>query len=419
MNTSLKTIIISVVVGLTSGAAATVLIFGAVIACVIAYPRDVEHLLHLSEAGNSITTQIADSATEDQVVSVVDTVKPAVVSIVATGDVPVYEEYSEPSQIDPNNPFGGMMDPFGGMMNLPQYKQNGTQKQEVSSGSGFFVTGDGYVITNKHVVDQDNVDYTVITNDGTKYDAKVVAKDPSNDIAIMKVDKADGASDFPYLNFGDSSQIKVGQTAIAIGNALGEFSNSVSVGVVSGLARSIQAGDGNGQSEQLQGVIQTDAAINFGNSGGPLLNISGQVIGVDVAMAQGTQNVAFALPANLVKAVVDQVKTTGKITRPFLGVRYTMIDDTVKTKNNLSVDYGALVRSGKTNSDLAVVPGSPADKAGIVENDIILEIDGQKIDADHDLASLITQHNVGDTVTLHILDKGNEKDVSVTLEAKQ
>jgi serine protease Do len=188
------------------------------------------------------------------------------------------------------------------------------------------------------------------------------------------------------------------------------------VGVVSGLARSITAGSSSGSTEVLDHVIQTDAAINPGNSGGPLLDLSGKVIGVNVAIAQGSQNIGFALPINSVKGAIESVKSTGKIVRPYLGLRYAVINADMKEKNNLTVDYGVLVKAGANTNELAVVPGSPADKAGIVENDIILEIDGVKLDDKINLASLIRGKSVGQVINLKILHRGEEKNVSVTLE---
>jgi S1-C subfamily serine protease len=181
---------------------------------------------------------------------------------------------------------------------------------------------------------------------------------------------------------------------VAIGNALGEFRNTVSVGVISGLARSITAGNGSGSTEVLDHVIQTDAAINPGNSGGPLLDLSGQVVGVNVAVAQGSQNIGFALPINTVKGAIESVKSTGKIVRPYLGLRYVAVTSELKEKNNLTVDYGVLVKSGATVSELSVIPGSPADKAGIIRG-----------------------KTVGQIIKLKILHKGQEKTVKVTLEA--
>ncbi len=348
---------------------------------------------------------------------VVDTVKkanPAVVSIIISKNVPKYEAYVDPNQQGQDqNPFGDLFPNF--FFNVPQYqyKQNGTEKKEIGGGSGFFVTSDGLIVTNKHVVEQKDVEYTVFTNDGKKHPAKVVALDPVLDIALIKID----GSGYPFLSLGNSDALEVGQSVIAIGNALGEFKNTVSVGVVSGLSRSITAGDTFGNTETLDHVIQTDAAINPGNSGGPLLDLSGNVIGVNVAIAQGSQNIGFALPINSVKSAIESVKTTGKIIRPFLGIRYMTVNSEVKDANNLSVDYGVIVKAGKNPNDLAVIPGSPADKAGIVENDIILEVDGVKLDENNTLASIIRQKNVGQTINLKILHKGTEKIVKVTLEA--
>ena len=354
---------------------------------------------------------------ESFVIDAVKKTNPAVVSIVLTKDVPKYETYYEEQ-----SPFGDFKDFFGNDMfpnfffQVPRQRQNGTEKKEVGSGSGFFVSADGLIVTNRHVVEQKDVEYTVFTNDGKKHPAKVIARDSVLDIAMVKVDPPAGGGSFPKLDLGNSDNLQVGQTVIAIGNALGEFRNTVSVGVVSGLARTITASTGLGRSEVLDKVIQTDAAINPGNSGGPLLDLRGRVIGVNVAVAQGSENIGFALPINSVKTAIDSVKSSGKIVRSYLGVRYVAITPELKEKNNLTVDYGVLVQRGEGADELAVIPGGPADKAGIVENDIILEIDGQKIDKDKSLALIIREKKVGDTVTLKILSKGSEKTAQVKLD---
>ena len=208
---------------------------------------------------------------ESFVVDAVKKTNPAVVSIIITKNVPKYEVYTDPNQ-QQQNPFGDLFPGLNFNFNVPQYRQNGTQNQEIGGGSGFFVSSDGLIVTNKHVVDQTDVEYTVFTNDGKKHVATVVARDPVLDIALIKID----GSGFPYLSLGDSDSLQVGQSVIAIGNALGEYRNTVSVGVVSGLARSVTAGDESGNTEVLDHVIQTDAAINPGNSGGPLLDLSGK-----------------------------------------------------------------------------------------------------------------------------------------------
>lgn len=366
----------------------------------------------MNEEG-SVTERILEKETifsqERFVIDAVKKSNPAVVSIIITKEVPTYETYIDPNQ--PANPFGDLFPGFN--FSVPQYRQKGTEKKEVGGGSGFFVSSDGLIVSNKHVVSQKDVEYTVYTNDGKKHAAKVIARDPVLDIALLKVE----GKNFPSLSLGDSDRLEVGQNVIAIGNALAEFRNTVSVGVISGLARSVVAGDSSGGSELLDHVIQTDAAINPGNSGGPLLDLSGKVIGVNVAIVQGSQNIGFALPVNSIKGAIESVKATGKIFRPYLGIRYVAINAEIKEKNNLSVDYGILVKAGANPSDLAVIPGSPADKAGIIENDIILEIDGVKLDNKTNVASLIRQKSIGQKINLKIIHKGEEKNVSVTLEA--
>lgn len=404
-----KSIFTSIISGIIAGGATALIIVGIFLAILFIKPEWFTGLFAQDNLTptTSVTDQVANDQSaaalsqEQQIIETVKKVKPAVVSIVITKDVPILEEYYED--------FGGQF-----FIPMPQYRQNGTQEQEVGGGSGFIVSADGYVITNKHVIDDLDASYTVFTNDGTKYEAEIIARDPLNDVAVLKIQ----AENLPYLEFGDSDQLQVGQTAIAIGNALSEFSNSVSVGIVSGLARTIEAGNGYGQSEQLENVIQTDAAINPGNSGGPLLNLQGQVIGVNVAVAYGSENIGFALPGNLAKTVVESVKTNGKIVRPYLGVRYVEITSELKEANSLAVDYGALVARGETLNDLAVIPGSPADKAGLRENDIILEIDGQKLNEERSLASIIGNKNVGDVVKLRVLRQGEEQDIEVVLEER-
>jgi len=362
-----------------------------------------------------VVEKYVPQTTEEQII--VDIVKKsqgAVVSVVATKDLPVLEQY----YVDPFQQFGLPQDLFGGGtgMQIPQYRQNGTQPQQVSAGTGFIISSDGLILTNKHVVSDTGADFTVLTNDGKKYPATVLATDPVQDIALLKIDE----KNLPVLELGDSDSIASGQTVIAIGNALGQFQNTVSVGVISGLQRSITAQDPGTGSESLENLIQTDAAINPGNSGGPLINLDGKVIGISTAITEQAQNIGFALPINKAKKDVSTVKQGGTITYPFLGVRYVLIDPDLAKQNNLPVDYGALVVRGQAQTDLAVTPGSPADLVGIVENDIILEIDGKKITATNSLSNVIQAHNVGDTVTLTVLHKGAQKTVKVTLvERKQ
>ncbi|TSC53445.1 MAG: Uncharacterized protein LiPW39_254 [Parcubacteria group bacterium LiPW_39] len=345
---------------------------------------------------------------EERVVKVVKDASPAVVSIIVSKDLPVIKQYWQEVNPFKGTPFENFFAPF----QVPETRQEGTQKQEIGGGTGFIISGDGLILTNKHVVADESADYSVLTNDGQRYQAQVLARDPVQDIAVIKIEK----NNLPILRMGDSDKLEIGQTVIAIGNALAEFRNTVSVGVVSGLRRSVTASTGFGSpAEQLKGVIQTDAAINLGNSGGPLLNLSGEVVGINVAIAQGAQNIGFALPINKAKKDIEQVKKAGKISYPYLGVRYILITPELKQKNNLSVDDGALIVRGQNADELAITPGSPADKAGLKENDIILAVDGQKIDKDHSLAEIVQNHQVGDNLTLKVLSKGKEEMVKVVL----
>jgi serine protease Do len=282
-------------------------------------------------------------------------------------------------------------------------------RQTGGVGTGFIITQDGMIVTNKHVVASQDATYTVFTSDGKNYEAEVLAKDPFMDLAVLKID----AKGLSVVDLGSSDNLEVGQWVIAIGNALGEFNNSVTVGVISAKERQIQAAGG-GVIERLEGLLQTDAAINPGNSGGPLVNLKGQVVGVNTAVAQA-ENIGFAIPIDSVKNIINQVKRFGRVRRPYLGVRYIPITREISRLNNLEVSYGALVVRGTSRAEVAVLPGSPADKAGIKENDIILEIAGERIDEDNSLAKLIAKHQVGDEVELKILRTGKEMVLKVTL----
>ncbi|MDD2766493.1 MAG: trypsin-like peptidase domain-containing protein [Candidatus Moranbacteria bacterium] len=334
-----------------------------------------------------------------------------VVSIVVSKDV---SKLRDPR----NNFFQGF--PFFTPFDTPQEEKNSEsselqKKQKIGSGSGFFVSSDGLIVTNKHVVSDKDALYTVMMGE-TEHSATVLVRDPNNDIAILKIE----GDNFPALTLGDSGTIQVGQTVIAIGNALGEFSGSVTSGIISGLQRNVSAGSERGRSEErLTDIIQTDAAINPGNSGGPLFDIDGRVIGINVAVAMGAENVGFALPINSVKRIIEQVSTTGKYSVPYIGVRYVILNDALQKENDLPYNYGALILRGQTMMDFAVVPGSPADKAGLIENDIILEINGTKIDEKHTLTNVLSQYNVGEQVTLQVWHKGKESELILVLEERK
>jgi serine protease Do len=337
---------------------------------------------------------------EEKIIQAVENVSPVVVSIVVTKDVKVLEEY----WIYPFEEF-----PF----QIPEYREK-IEKKEIGGGTGFIVSDEGMILTNSHVVSDEEADYTVFTNDGKNYPAKVLARDSFRDLAVIKIESQ---KSFPVAKLGNSDKLQIGQTVIAIGNALGEFRNTVSVGVISGLGRTVTA-SGGGVIETLEDVIQTDAAINRGNSGGPLLNLKGEVIGVNFAMAEAAENIGFAIPVNKAKKDIEQVKTLGKIVYPYLGVYYCLIDEEVQKEYNLSVDYGAWVGRDKYCQpyEKGVVKGTAAARAGLKEGDIILEFDGKKITAENSLAKIIMGYDPGDKVVLKILREGQEKIVQVILD---
>lgn len=321
---------------------------------------------------------------ESAVIDVVQKASPAVVSVVISRDLNQFFNFGFFNPAAPN-------------------------VQQVGAGSGFFVTSDGLIISNKHVVSDQQASYSVVTADGNSYEAKVMARDPVNDLAILKIEIRDA----PTLPLADSNNIQIGQQVVAIGNSLGQYANTVTTGIVSGIGRSIVAGGG-GESEHLEGVIQTDAAINPGNSGGPLLNLAGQVIGINTAIDQQGQSVGFAIPANDAAKALLSFQSTGKISRPFLGIRYIILTKALAQRQNLSRDYGALITRG-SGQGVAVVPGSAANRAGLVENDIILEVNGHRIDEKNTLSKELKNYNPGDTLTLRVYHEGSEKTVTVTL----
>lgn len=304
-------------------------------------------------------------------------------------------------EINPFNPFS----PFN---RIPGRQR----KVEENIGSGFVISKDGLIITNKHVVSDTEASYQVLTNDNKKHNVEKIYRDPLNDLAILKITPTSPNSLKP-LKLGDSSNLKLGQLVIAIGTPLGEFTNTVTSGIISGLGRGINAGSPfEGFVEKLDNVIQTDAAINPGNSGGPLLNSKGEVIGINAAIAQEGQNIGFAIPVNVVKTLIDNFnRNGGSFERPYIGVRYKMIGKQDAILNEIV--EGAYI--------IEVVEGSPAEKAGIKDGDIILEFGGQKIKGDDEqgLTKLITEKKVGQTVSLKIWRDKEIKSVNVTLEAAQ
>jgi len=273
--------------------------------------------------------------------------------------------------------------------------ERGPVSEQEGIGTGFIVDSKGIVITNNHVVCDNEIDYAVVTKDNKTLNVKQIDLDPANDIAILKVE----GGNLPALELGssDPSSLKPGQRVIAIGNALGQFQNSVTVGVVSGLGRGITAGGGNCSNqigkETLQNVIQTDAALNPGNSGGPLLDLSGKVVGVNFAISTSAQNVGFVIPIDRVKVILDQYKKDGRIIKPYLGIAYYIIDRAVARVQG--IPEGAFVKR--------VVLGSPADKAGVQAGDIIVKLNGESVSESNDIVSIINSLKVGQKVTLELV----------------
>lgn len=281
--------------------------------------------------------------------------------------------------------------------------------QETGGGTGFFISTDGLIITNKHVVSQKDVNYTVITNTGKEYVGSVLARDPLFDIAIMKVE----GGGFKPARLGDSDKIRIGSSVIAIGNVLDEYKNSVTRGIVSGLGRTITA-SGSDLTETIEGAIQTDTSINPGNSGGPLVNLQGEVIGINTAINRSGEALGFALPINLAKDALAKFRKYGEIKRTFLGVRYIMLNRYLSFANKLPVQEGAYVLKETPTGDPTIIPGGPADKAGLKPGDVILEVSGAKLTALNSLSTAISKYEPEQEITLKVLRSGTE----IILKAK-
>ncbi len=344
---------------------------------------------------------------EKVIIDAVKSVSPCVVSVIISKHLPKVKKMS--------------LSPFGPLdFLMPEKKKEAKPSDnelkdkhseddhvQVGGGSGFIVHSNNdysLILTNKHVVHDSEAEYTVMIDD-KEYPAEVLSSDPLNDIAILKI-KVGGLS---TAKLGDSTKVEIGQTAIAIGTALGMFTNTVSKGIISGLSRRIAASLGDGQeTEVLRGVIQTDVAINQGNSGGPLINSANEVIGINTAIIFGAQNIGFAIPINWAKKDIEDILKYGKIERPYLGLRYIMLNKKLKEKYSLGKDCGALVIGDHLPTSKPVIKDSPADKAGIKENDLITAVNGKELEEKTELADLIQEFKVGDEVELTLLRNGSE-----------
>ena len=287
-----------------------------------------------------------------------------------------------------------------------------------SAGTGFIVSSDGIIVTNRHVVPDGTDSVTVTLSDGTTYkNVQVIGKTSdtnSLDVAFLKIGDLKGKK-LVAAKLGDSSKMQVGDKVIAIGNALGQFQNTVTSGIISGYGRDVQAGDQSGDStENLTDLFQTDAAINEGNSGGPLVNINGEVIGLNTAVASDAQNIGFSIPINDIKGLVNSVLSSGKLEQPYLGVRYVSLTPDLAYQYNLSVDQGAYIVPSSDGSP-SIIAGSPAAQAGLQEKDIITKVNNITIDSNTGLTSALSQYKVGDTVTLTVIRGGKTITVKATL----
>ncbi len=350
---------------------------------------------------------------DKKTIAIIKKVMPAVVSIdIAKNVSDIEKEFpqeSSPAVSESSN--GKPIEKLG----IPDFMIDKRGMVEVGGGSGFIVSQNGIVLTNKHVISDPKAEYTVILNDGRKFPAVILSRDPINDIAILQIP----SEKLPYLKLGDATKLELGQSLIAIGNALGIFKNTVSVGIVSGLSRSIMAqADPNAPPQEMRGLIQTDAAINPGNSGGPLVDVNGLVIGVNAAIVSGAQSIGFAIPINAAERDLNDMKRYGRIRRPLLGLRYIMINDTLKEKMNLPINYGALVTK-ESEHDGGVVLGSPAERAGLKENDIILAIGDKKLDCNHPIQDFLENMNVGDVIELAVLRDGKQISAKITLSERK
>jgi serine protease Do len=284
------------------------------------------------------------------------------------------------------------------------------------AGTGIVLSSDGVIMTNRHVVADGVTSVSITTSDGKQYDnVEILARDPRTnfDVAFLKIK---GVNNLKPAKIGDSAKMQVGDAVVAIGNALGEFQNTVTTGIISGLSRPITAGDSGSSAESLTNLFQTDAAINPGNSGGPLVNMNGEVIGLNTAVAgNGAQNIGFSIPTNDIKAQIASILKDGKLQIPYMGVRYITLNEALKTRYNLATAEGAWLKG--TAAAPAVINGSPADKAGLKEGDIITKVNGEDVNQDNQLSTRLSKYGVGETIEITYLRDGKEQKTKATLEA--
>ncbi len=347
-----------------------------------------ERITSLSSASNG---QRVVSSQSELIASIAKDVGPSVVSITV-------KTQAQPTALD--QLFGG-----------------GAASGQVSegAGTGIILSSDGVIMTNRHVVAEGVTSVSITTSDGKQYDnVEILARDPRTnfDVAFLKIK---GVNNLKPAKIGDSAKMQVGDAVIAIGNALGEFQNTVTTGIISGLSRPITAGDSASSAESLTNLFQTDAAINPGNSGGPLVNMNGEVIGLNTAVAgDGAQNIGFSIPTNDIKTQIASILKDGKLQIPYMGVRYIVLNEALKARYNLGTAEGAWLKG--TNAAPAVVNGSPADKAGLKEGDIVTKVNGEDVNQDNPLATRLSKYGVGETIEVTYLRDGKEQKTKATLE---
>lgn len=319
-------------------------------------------------------------------------------------------------QIDPKSIEGVANKVSQSVVSIVSKSQKGTKYfssgfGSASAGTGIIISENGYILTNKHVVEGSS-DISVVTNDGNSYDnVEIITTDPLSDIAILKISNAKGLK---AAELGDSKVLNIGQQVIAIGNALGEYDGTVTSGIISGVGRTVNASSDDGTTkETLTDMIQTDAAINSGNSGGPLVNVQGQVVGVNTAVASEAQGIGFAIPISSVKGILKSIAEGKTPNRAYLGANYISVNPQVQKAYNLNVSKGALI---KNRNGKAIISGSPAQKAGLKDGDIITKIDDIEISKNISLGSLIGEKSVGDKVKITYIRDGKESTSVATLE---
>lgn len=270
-------------------------------------------------------------------------------------------------------------------------------------GTGFIISSDGKIITNKHVVKDANTQYKVLMKDGLVFDVATVSLDPFSDLAVLSIvdNSGEKPESLPVVAIGSSSDIRPGQSVVAIGNTLGKYDNSVTSGVISATERNILASDSLGVQDDLKGLIQTDAAINPGNSGGPLLNLKGEVIGINVAVASG-ENIGFAIPSDDIKPVLRSIEEFDEIRRPYLGVSYRLLNSRIVNILDLPFEEGALLISDESAGILAVDPDSPAASVGLLEGDIIVQVDSYDVSSTNSVLDILRKYIPNEQVTLRV-----------------